>query len=115
MIIDISKKLKIMHKKIRSMVMDQKQLIEPIISAGTTSAIKCEAYKEYYDLDDILQYNLASDDVIKKHKDTLLECCTSLYNKLCEDSRTLPSSRLREISKNESENIMAIWKYIENL
>jgi len=104
-----------MYKRIRNMVIDQKRLIDPIITLGTTSAVQCEAYKESTELEDILQSNLVSDYVIKKYKDTLLECCSSLYHKLGEDSRTLPSTRLREISKNEAENIMEIWNYVERI
>lgn len=103
-----------MIEKIKSVVRDQIRVIEPIAKSGITSSIRKTANDIIDKLYRITDSNLPIDEFIKEYRNELIECCSSLYIQLSEDSRKSSMFSLREISTKESERIMEIWKYIEN-
>lgn len=103
-----------MIEEIKGIVRDQIKLIEPIAKSGATSSIRKTANDIIDKLYNITDSTLSLEDFIKNFRNELIECCSSLYIKLSDDSRTASMFSLREISKTESERIMNIWKFIEN-
>ena len=103
-----------MIEEIKCIVRDQIKLIEPIAKSGATSSIRKTANNIIDKLYIITDSSLPIEEFIKKYRNELIECCSSLYIQLSEDSRKSSMISLREISNQESERIMNIWKYIEN-
>lgn len=99
---------------ISNLIKDQIKLIEPLIKDGTTKSIRDYAISEYDKLNNLLILEKKKEDTfLKENKDTLINCCMSLYNKLNDDYKILPTVELRELAKKEADNIMEIWKVIE--
>lgn len=101
-----------MINKIKQIIREQIRLVDPLIKNGTTTSIRMYAYNESVKLENILESD--SDNFFEKNRDTIISCCISLYSKLNEDSRTLPTIELRELAKKEADNVMKIWTKIEN-
>jgi hypothetical protein len=105
-----------MNKLIRKIFKEQINLVEPVSIDGTTEKIRQHAKSYICELEELLKTNIDGeydDDFIKKHKNTILNCCRTLYNKLCDDTRTLPTFELINIAEEEANEIMKVWETIE--
>lgn len=99
--------------KIKQIIREQINLIEPLIKNGTTQNIRTYSQNDYNNLVNIISSKLSEDIFIKKYKNEIISCCVSLYQKLSDDSRYLPTVKLRELAKSEANDIMVIWSTIE--
>lgn len=98
---------------IKDLIKEQIKLIEPICVNGTTRKIRISAIEEISKFNTILMSDLSIGDFIKEYKPILINCCMSMYQKLNEESRTLPTFSLKNIAQEEAANIMKIWENIE--
>jgi len=126
-----------MYLRIKNIIEDQILLIKPIVKNGTTSNIRKEAIGEIINLRTILdelkntaierspvlfpeewkypyQFNESIvKNFINKNKGILISCFITMYKKLKNDSRTLPTNKLKNIADKDADNIMKIWSQIE--
>ena len=102
-----------MIHKIKQIIREQINLIQPLIKTGTTQNIRTYAQNDYNNLVNIVSSKLSEEVFIKKYKTTIISCCMSIYNKLSDDSRYLPTVTLRELAKSEAEDVISIWSIVE--
>jgi hypothetical protein len=88
-------------------------MITPIQNTGTTFKIRSFADEEISKLNVILDSKLSLEDFVKEYKQDIINCCMSLYSTLNDDSRTLPTYKLKELARAEADRIMKIWENIE--
>ena len=107
-------KKKEMKNKVIQIVRDHIKLIKPLEKNGTTTKIREHARKEVHNLSLILASDMLGNEFVVFFKDSIIKCCISLYSKLCEDSRNLPTPELRDLANDESKEVMEIWTEIES-
>lgn len=105
-----------MYNKIEEVLEGQMRLIEPIINNGILFNIRNMAEKEYDQLMNVrqkLQHNknddVAFNNVIVENSSLIIGAFSSVYSKLGDDSRTLPSEKLRSCAIDEMDAIMEVW------
>jgi len=111
-----------MFDKIDEVLNAQSKLIEPIIKNGTLRSFSNQAEKEIniiYKVREDLYRTKGNEEefnnYIKENIDLIVNCFASIYTKLGEDSRSLPTSSLKELAIKEMESIMSVWKKIGDL
>lgn len=102
-----------MKEKVKQLVREQIKLIKPLEKTGTTEKIRHYARSEVNRLSLVLVSDLLDNEFVNFYKDTIIKCCISLYSKLCEDYRNLPTPELRDLANDESKEVMEIWTEIE--